>query len=111
MRAEVFPFTHAVLLHQDEGGEEDRLEIDQNTEEHERIAVELGSPGDGIPKHPAAEYQDVDGHKGGGSAKSADGVGDAIREGPAVGELLLHFADRLDILADRIASAFGACHI
>src|SRR5437763_1515267 len=106
MRAQVLAFGHAVLLHEQECREEDRLEVYDNAEQQERIRVEFRRSAKGIPGDPSAKQDDMDCDEGGRSTETSDRVGNAIGEGSAVLEVLFHLTNRLDIPADRAMSGF-----
>src|SRR3569832_1250219 len=110
MGAQVFALAHTVLLHQDESGQENGLEVDSETEKHERIRIEMTSA-DGIPGDPSPEEHGVEGDELETAAAAADEVGAAVRVRTIASELLLEFADSLDVFADSLAGIRGSCHV
>ena len=91
--------THAVLLNQNESGQEDTLKRNQHAQQRERIRIE--SPDTCVKSDPNTEPSDVDCHEWNAAHKIGDSIRHAVRYCPRSEGFLLELNNCVDIVCSR----------
>ena len=94
------PLGLKVLVHQNEGRQEDELDADDESEERERVGVECCDAGhySEVRHDPGGEEDGVSGDEPQAAEVPGDSVPDLLHPRAATVELLLQVGDGLDVL-------------
>lgn len=90
---------HAVLLHENEGAEENALYRDDHGQEDERIRIEAAAEREdaGVDEEPQGEDGGVNGNEPEAAGEASDEIGEEVGEGATPFEVALQLCDGLDV--------------
>lgn len=95
---------HPVLLHEDEGAQQNSLHRNRHGKENERIGIELGNPWNepGIDQKPGGKPKNMKNDESDASRKSGNRVGYPIKKVSLLFEMSFYFGSTLNIGFHRI---------
>jgi len=107
--ARVATLLHPILLHQDEGAEQNALDGDDHGEQDEGVGIEVRKERKNlaVDEKPADEDHHVNDDEPDTSAEAADYVGDEVLRRAALLEAPFEIGDGADIGFDRGRSGLG----